>query len=356
MSSASPKSAMGDVEEVDVTTLRALVEQVLITLGATAEIARLQADQLIEGDLRGHPSHGVQRLPMLVRRIRNGVADPTTTGQHTWRSRSVLTVDGGRGLGPAVAMVALGPIIARAREEGIAIASISNANHLGMLAPYVERAADAGVIGVAMTTSEPLVHAWGGKESAVGTNPIAFGIPTADHPVVVDLATGQISRGRVIDHANRNVPLPPDSVVDADGNPTTDPHAALAGSISPFGGPKGYALAVAIEMLVGALTRSALGQAVVGTLDADQVCNKGDLLFCLDPGTVLGDDRSGPLSGFVEELRASPPRDATRPVTVPGDRSRKARTERLAHGRITVSGSVWADITRIATELGLSAP
>lgn len=354
MSGARPDVPVGDVREVHLAPLRALVEQVLVALGATVEIARLQADQLIEGDLRGHPSHGVQRLPMLVRRIRNGVADPATTGEHTWRSRSVLTVDGGRGLGPAVAMVALGPIIARAREEGIAMTSISNANHLGMLAPYVERAADAGVIGVAMTTSEPLVHAWGGKESAVGTNPIAFGIPTADYPVVVDLATGQISRGRVIDHANRNVPLPPDSVVDADGNPTTDPHAALAGSISPFGGPKGYALAVAIEMLVGALTRSALGQAVVGTLDADQVCNKGDLLLCLDPGTVLGDDRSGPLTSFVEELRASPPRDVSKPVIVPGDRSRIARADCLKQGRVLVSGSVWADISRIATELGVS--
>ncbi len=356
MSSASHHGPAGDVQEVDLASLRVLVEQLLVALGASAQIARLQADQLIEGDLRGHPSHGVQRLPMLVRRIRNGVADPTTTGEHTWQSRSVLIVDGGRGLGPPVAMVALDSIVARAREEGIAIASISNANHLGMLAPYVERAADAGVIGIAMTTSEPLVHAWGGKESAVGTNPIAFGIPTADDPVVVDLATGQISRGKVIDHANRNLPLPPDSVVDADGNPTTDPQAALTGSISPFGGPKGYALAVAIEMLVGALTRSALGRAVVGTLDADQVCNKGDLLLCLDPGTVLGDDRSDPLSGFVDELRASPPRDADKPVTVPGDRSRTARAERLAHGRVTVSGSVWADITRIATELDLMAP
>jgi len=356
MSSASQHGPAGDVREVDLPSLRALVEQVFVALGAPARIARLQTDQLIEGDLRGHPSHGVQRVPMLVRRIRNGVADPTTTGEHTWRGRSVLTVDGGRGLGPPVAMVALEPLLDRAREEGIAIASISNANHLGMLAPYVERAADAGVIGIAMTTSEPLVHAWGGKESALGTNPIAFGIPTAGDPVVVDLATGQISRGKVIDHANRDVPLPPDSVVDIDGNPTTDPQAALAGSITPFGGPKGYALAVAIEMLVGALTRSALGRAVVGTLDADQVCNKGDLLLCLDPGTVLGDDRSGPLAGFVEELRSSPPRDAARPVTVPGDRSRTARAERLEHGRITVSGAVWSDITQIATELGLATP
>ncbi len=354
MSSASQHGPAGDVADVDLTSLRELVEQVFVALGATESIARYQTDQLIEGDLRGHPSHGVQRLPMLVRRIRNGVADPATTGEHVWRNRSVLTVDGGRGLGPPVAMVALESIVARAHEEGIAVASISNANHLGMLAPYMERAADSGVVGIAMTTSEPLVHAWGGKESAVGTNPIAFGIPTADKPVVVDLATGQISRGKVIDHANRGVRLPPHSAVDADGNPTTDPVAALEGSISPFGGPKGYALAVAIELLVGGLTRSALGQSVVGTLDSDNVCNKGDLLLCLDPGTVLGEDRSGLLSAFVDELRASPPREADRPVTVPGDRSRTARAERLEHGLVTVSGSVWADITRIAMELDLA--
>jgi L-2-hydroxycarboxylate dehydrogenase (NAD+) len=341
------------MRSVPVEVERSLIVDVLLALGATDETAAGQADQLVEGDLRGHPSHGLQRLPMLVRRIRNGVIDPATTGEHVWRTRTALTVDGGMGLGPPVALRALDAILERSREEGMALAAISNANHLGMLAPLVQRAADQGAICLASTTSEPLVHAWGGREAAVGTNPLALGVPAGGTSFVLDMATGEISRGKVIDHANRNAPLPPGSVVDSAGNPTTDPQEALAGAIAPFGGAKGYALSVGLQLLVGAMTVSALGRSVVGTLDATEQCNKGDLLVCFAPEVVSGIDRSGALAAFVEELRQSPPRDPSRPVEVPGDRSRRARAERLATGRVVVSEAVWTDVSEIATSVGV---
>lgn len=339
------------MRSVPVATERSLVVAVLLALGATEETAAGQADQLVEGDLRGHPSHGLQRLPMLVRRINNGVIDPAATGVHTWRTRSALSVDGQNGLGPPVAMRALDAVLERSREEGMALAAISNANHLGMLAPLVQHAADRGAICLASTTSEPLVHAWGGREAAVGTNPLALGVPAGGTSFVLDMATGEISRGKVIDHANRNAPLPPGSVVDAEGNPTTDPQAALDGAISPFGGAKGYALSVGLQLLIGALTESSLGRSVVGTLDATEQCNKGDLLVCFAPEVVSGVDRSNALAAFVEELRQSPPRDPSRPVEVPGDRSRRARAERLASGRVIVSEAVWTAVSEIATGL-----
>jgi L-2-hydroxycarboxylate dehydrogenase (NAD+) len=335
---------------------RRLVTEVLLALGATATTAGAQADVLVEGDLRGHPSHGLQRLPMLVDRIRGGLADPATSGEHAWRSRSVLAVDGGRGLGPPVAFAALDAIVERAGQEGVAIAAISNANHLGMLAPYVERAAIAGVAAMATTTSEPLVHPWGGRDAGVGTNPLALAVPTPEDPVVLDMATGAVSRGKVIDHANRDDPLPAGVAVDAAGDPTTDPHAALEGAITPFGGPKGYALAAGLEFLVGALTTSALGRDVVGTLDASEVCNKGDLLLCFAPEVVAGTDRRDVLAAFVRELRATRPADPEQPVSVPGDRSRELRARRAAEGRVPVSGRVWAQVAAIAEELDVARP
>jgi L-2-hydroxycarboxylate dehydrogenase (NAD+) len=352
--SATHAAPTGPSRTIAVGALRALIMAVLEALGATASTAGTQADQLVEAELRAHPSHGLQRLPMLVRRIRNGVIDPSTTGEHTWRTRSVLAVDGQRGLGPPVAVAALDSIVERAGETGVAMAAISNANHLGMLAPYVERAAAAGVVALATTTSEPLVHAWGGRDAAVGTNPLAIGVPTSTDPVVLDMATGAISRGKVIDHANRNEPLPPGTVVDADGNPTIDPHAALDGAIAPFGGPKGYALSVGLQLLVGALTTSTLGRDVVGTLDATKVCNKGDVLLCFDPQVVSGRDRTGAVSAFVDELRSTQPVDPAEPVDVPGDRSRRVRAEHLSVGRLPVSGAVWEQIRAISSELGIT--
>lgn len=353
MTSGASVGTARSMRSVPVEVERSLIVDVLLGLGATEETAAGQADQLVEGDLRGHPSHGLQRLPMLVSRIRNGVIDPATTGEHTWRTRTALTVDGGMGLGPPVALRALDAIIERSREEGMALAAISNANHLGMLAPLVQRAADRGAVCLASTTTEPLVHAWGGREAAVGTNPLALGVPAGGTSFVLDMATGEISRGKVVDHANRAAPLPPGSVVDAAGDPTTDPQEALAGAIAPFGGAKGYGLSVGLQLLVGALTVSALGRSVVGTLDATERCNKGDLLMCLAPEVVSGVDRGGALAAFVDELRQSPPRDPSGRVEVPGDRSRRARAERLATGRVSISEAVWVAVSEIATSVGV---
>lgn len=353
MTADAPRTVGSDRVSVPLALVRRTIVDVLLASGAVEETAGPQAEQLVEGDLRGHPSHGLQRLPMLVRRIRNGVIDPAALGRYEWRSPVLLAVDGERGLGPAVAGRALDVIMGRATEHGVAVATIANANHLGMLAPLVERAARAGFVCIATTTSEPLVHAWGGREAAVGTNPFSMAAPTDEEPVVIDMSTGEISRGKVIDHANRGEPLPVGAVVDADGNPTTDPERALGGSISPFGGAKGYALAVGMQMLVGALTASTLGRSIVGTLDADEPCNKGDVIICLDPRVATGDDRAAALGDFVRELREGTPVDPERPILAPGDRSREARAGRLAAGRVEVSTRVWGEVSAIAGDLGL---
>ena len=341
------------VRSVPVDTVRRTMIDVLTMMGAPEPIARCQAEHLVEGDLRGHPSHGLQRLPMLVARIRNGQIDPTTRGRHHWRGDALLQVEGEAGFGPAVAVPAVEAIEERATRQGIALAAIRDANHLGMLAPYVEHLAERGLVGVAWTTSEALVHPWGGTAAMVGTNPIAMAIPTSRDPVVLDLATGAISRGKVLDHANRDEPLPPGSVVDADGRPTTDPHLAVDGAISPFGGPKGYALGVGFELLVAALTASAVGDDVVGTLDADERCNKGDVLLAVDPAIATGSADRSHLDRFVAQLRGVEPTDPARPVGVPGDRARATRERNLERGEVPISVAIWDQVLRIVHELEL---
>ena len=149
-------------------------------------------------------------------------------------------------------------IAERAARTGIAAAAIRNTSHLGMLACYVESLAHAGVVGLAFTTSEALVHPRGGRVALVGTNPLAVALPTDGEPFVMDMATGAISKGEVIARGHRGQELPPGSAVDAEGYPTVDPAAAERGTISPFGGAKGFALGLALELLVAALTETAL--------------------------------------------------------------------------------------------------
>ncbi len=326
---------------------------VFIALGASVVDARQQAGQLLEGDLRGHASHGLRRLDILAQRIENGVADTTAVPVLEWRTPGVLSVDGQRGLGPPTAFSTVAALLDRVEKSGIVIGAVRNANHLGMLAPYVEEMARRGAIGIAMTTSEALVHPWGGKVAMVGTNPLAIAIPTSEAPVVLDMATGQISMGKVLDHAARGVPLPVGAAIDADGNPTTDARAAMQGAISPFGGAKGYALAVVLELLVGALTNSSYGRDVRGTLDATEPCNKGDVFIAIDPSTFGASEDSA--SSYLQALRSMLPAQGFDAVTVPGDRARRIREENW-RGGVPIASTTWNSATKIADRLGVPIP
>ena len=247
-------------------------------------------------------SHGIQRLPVIVGRIRSGLIVPDAAAVFEWRSPSAVSIDGRRGFGPVVGLAAVDALVDAARNSGVAVAAIDGANHLGLLAPYVEEVASNGLIGLAMTTSEALVHAWGGRERMVGTNPIALAIPAEPDPFVADMATGAVSMGRVIAHARGGLPLEEGWAIDGWGKATTDPHAAMRGAISPFGGPKGYALGLAIEALVGSLTGCALGTDVRGTLDTDQVANKGDLFAVFDPSRFGVSDFKDRISHYLQRF------------------------------------------------------
>ncbi len=234
------------------------------------------------------------------------------------------TGSGGSGL---VLLRAIDALAARIAATGIAVAAIRNANHIGMLAWYVEAVAERGLIGIALTTSEALVHPHGGTQAMLGTNPIAIGIPTGDAPFVLDLATSLVSMGKVHHHALRGAPLDEGWAVDAEGNPTTDAEAAKAGAIAPFGGAKGYELGLAIELLVAGLSGAELAPRIRGTLEATEVATEGDVFILIDPEAGSGGQR---LADYLDGLRASRPAVPGRPVAVPGHgmRARRAAARR----------------------------
>jgi LDH2 family malate/lactate/ureidoglycolate dehydrogenase len=330
---------------VDARRLEQIVAEVLIKNGATDAQAARQAAILVEGDLRDQHSHGVRRLPVLVGRLRNGLIDPASEPDAHWASDAVLQVDGRRGFGPVVAFDAIEQIAARSQATGVALAAVRNSNHIGMLAPYIEHIAALGQIGVALTTSEALVHPWGGAKAMLGTNPIGIAVPTGGEPLVLDMSTASVSMGKVMDLAVKSATLPHGWAVDSSGAPTTDPHAAVSGgAISPFGGSKGYALGLAFEAMVGVLTDSAYGRDVRGTLDTEHPANKGDVFVAISLER-LGLTSAQRLDAYLDEVR----RSAAQPgetVTVPGDRARATRAERLARG-IPLHPEVWAEIQEL---------
>lgn len=310
-----------------------LLEGILRGLGATPEESSIQADVLTEADLRGVHSHGLQRLPVLVERIRKGLLQVAVEPDRSWTTDAVLCVDGKDGFGTAIAETCLRELMPAARKHGIGVLAMRDTSHLGMLGYYCDRRAAEGFICIGFTTSEVLVHPYGGAEALLGTNPLAIGIPGDPRPFVFDMATSIVPMGRILAYMHRGEELQEGWAIDADGNPTTDPAAASKGAIAPVGGPKGYGLALSIALLAGLLPGADVGRSVRGTLDVDYRCTKGDLFFLIDPrGFVGGATLATGVKAYLDELRASRPQQGFEQVAVPGDRGHELRQERLTNG------------------------
>jgi L-2-hydroxycarboxylate dehydrogenase (NAD+) len=330
--------------QLDVQKVRTVAETILVNFGASPLHAQLQTDLLLEAQMRGFASHGLLRLRRITERIQNGVTDPTATGRHDWLAPSYLSVDGMRGLGPVVALNALNAVEPVALSQGIAIACIHNNNHIGMLAWFAEKVANRGLILIAATTSEALVHPWGGRKAMVGTNPLVIAVPAQPEPLILDMATSHVSMGKIHDYANRGEEIPAGWAIDAEGNPTTDATAAKTGAIAPFGGPKGYALGLALEVLVTSLSAAAIGNDVKGTLDSEYVSNKGDIFIVISPkqGRAVSDI----VNTYLQQIRNCEPAIVGRPVSVPGDRARIQKSKSMTSG-VFIDDGLWRELVEL---------
>ena len=329
---------------------RKLIVYVLSKLGANQKECSIQADVLTEADLRGHHSHGLQRLPVLAARIKKRLIRVNVEPEYIWTADSVLSVDGKDGLGPFVAETALERAKSALGQRGIVAVAIRNSSHIGMIGYYCEKRAREGLICLAMTESEALVHPHGGTKALVGTNPIAIGIPSQPTPFVFDMATSTSAIGKIYASKHRGEPIPPGWAIDAEGNPTTDPDAALKGSLTPAAGAKGYGLGISIGILAGLLPGGEIGRLVLGTLDTEFRCTKGDFFLLMNPGAFAGGHTlSSRVASYLNELRNSPPQKGSQSVIVPGDRARQIREERLRSG-IPLPKEVWLAAERLRDE------
>jgi L-2-hydroxycarboxylate dehydrogenase (NAD+) len=330
--------------------IRASITHVLTRLGANTRESSIQADVLTEADLRGHHSHGLQRLPVLAARIQKRLIRVNADPDYIWTADSVLSVDGKDGLGPFVTESALERARTALEQRGIVAVAIRNSSHIGMIGYYCEKRAREGFICLAMTESEALVHPHGGTKALVGTNPIAIGIPSQSAPFVFDMATSTSAIGKIYASRHRGEAIPPGWAIDAEGNPTTNPDDALKGSLTPAAGPKGYGLGISIGILAGLLPGSEIGRFVLGTLDSEYRCTKGDFFLLLNPAAFAGGPTlASRVASYLDELRHSPPQKGFPGVMVPGDRARQLREERLRSG-IPLPKEVWLAAERHKNE------
>ncbi len=288
--------------------------------GISDAAAERTATVLVTADAQGKGSHGLLRLPRFVRGIEHGNVDPDGDITAVADTGPVVGLDGGTRLGPVVATEAVDRAVERAVEYGIGAVGVQNTNHLGALGLYTDRARCEGTVALAMTNTEPAMPPRGGREPILGTNPIAIGLPT-DPPFNLDMSTSAISRGEVLRRKEAGEPVGEGVALDAEGQPTTDPAAALEGVILPFGGAKGSGLAIAVEVLAGGLVGAAMGEDVTGTYHTEDPCTKGDLFIVIDPTAFGNDEFVDQTRDFLRALLETEPAANTDRIRLPGQAS-----------------------------------
>lgn len=327
--------------------LKDTAKSVLTSAGVTDSEATLVADHLTEANLRGRDSHGISRLVGLVKGLKNGAIKAETNVTVLQETPAMALLDANHSIGQLAALKATGMAIEKAKKVGIGMVSMRNASHIGFLGYYAEEAAKQGTIGIFFTNTEPAMSAWGGAEPLLGTNPICVGIPTRTEPMLVDMATSVVARGKIMEHERNGKPIPKGWAIDKDGSDTEDASAALAGSLLPIAGPKGYCLAFAFDLLTGALAGASVGRDVKGTAHADEVCTKGDLFMAIDPQCFNGlDDFLDRVEHLGNQAKSSKKAAGFSQILLPGDPELMTREKRLKEG-ISINEKLWQQLTEM---------
>jgi L-2-hydroxycarboxylate dehydrogenase (NAD+) len=325
---------------VPTVALRPWTVALVAALGSPADIADDVADVLVAADRRGIASHGTARLANYVALVEAGVLDPRARPMLEREKAALARFDARNGWGHHAGRVAVDWAIERARSAGSAIAVVRNSNHYGIAGWYALRAADAGLIGVSLTNSSPLVAPTRALRPLIGTNPIAIAAPAGPHATFcLDMATSTIPRGRIEVAARCGERLPVGWAIGPDGRPATTPEEALAGALLPLGGLeetagyKGYGLALAVDILSGVLAGAAFGPAIVGLFSTEAPSDLGHAFWVIDPAAAGEPEAFGRrLESYLDRLRsAETAPDAPGRVLVPGEP--EAETERQAEAR-----------------------
>jgi (2R)-3-sulfolactate dehydrogenase (NADP+) len=297
------------------------------------------ARALVAAEADGLKGHGLSRVASYAAQARAGKVDGFAKPTSRPIKPAVLAVDAAHGFAYPAIDLALRELPAMARDQGLAAAAIRRSHHCGAAGHPVERLAAEGLVAILFANTPAAIAPWGGSTGLFGTNPIAFACPLPDRaPVVVDLSLSKVARGNILAAKQRGEPIPEGWALDADGRPTTDPDAALAGTMLPLGDAKGTALALMVELLAGGLTGANFAADASSFLDAKGgPPGTGQLILAFDPDALAG---AGALARCAELAAAIEGQPGAR---LPGARRLDMRKKAAASG-LAVADQTVAEI------------
>jgi len=310
------------------------VEQLLAAEGVPAHVRGIEAEVTTEADLMGVPSHGIRTLPLLVKGLRDGRANPNPQITVVRDHAATCLLDGDRGPGRYVAVQGMAHAVTRARSFGVGLCVVTRVTHWGRAHAFAYRAALAGMIGICTTNAVPNMTGWGSSRPVLGNNPLAIGVPrgAGRDPLVLDFAMSQAALGKIGAYLREGKAAPAGWGLDAAGQPTSDPAAILAsGLVLPMGEHKGAGLALMMEIFTGVLSGGLLSHEVVQA-DPSGLDGDGSKFFlAVDIARFIAPER---FAERVEDLLSfvGAGVDDEQAFLTPGERGWQARDRNLIEG------------------------
>ena len=338
----------------DLDRLHRFVVEVFVHQEVLPDHAEITAQRLLEADLRGRTGHGIIRVPQYVKRIEGGAINLRPNIAVRRSTPVSALVDGDNGLGQVVMTIAAQTAIDKAAETGMGWVGTVRSNHAGAAGVYTDLARQREMIAIYMAVaSANVMPPWGGAERLLGTNPISIAIPAGTEPGFrLDIATTMASHGTIKVLAQAGETMPEGWVIDAEGNPITDPSDADQGFLMPIGGYKGSGLNMAIGLLAGVLNGAAFGSDVIDHRAVpDREANTGQAIFVMRPDLFREmDDFKRDIDAKLAEMRAAGKPGA---VHIPGDGAKRLEDEQRKQG-VPIPDALLAQLRGLAERFGLA--
>ncbi len=352
------ESSNGRNDTVSVEWLTEALTAIFGASGVSESGASKVAESFVDADRRGIPSHGAMLVSMYVDRLRSGSVSTQDEAEIIVDAGAVAVLDANHMLGQLSGDQAMDLAVSKAKSHGVGAVTVRRAFHFGGAFRYVQAATRAGCIGVAAANTRPLMPAPGGASPVVGNNPLAFGTPNGDdEPIVTDMALSEAALGKIRLAASEGREIPETWATDPEGRPTTDPEAAIAGMLLPIGGPKGYGLAVVMDVLTGVLSGGQSGAGVQGLYADTSVPNDcAHFFLALDVESFANPQEfTGRLRELVTQIKNSDRAPEVDRLLLPGQLEAERYEQSEEHG-IELDESTLTSIQEAAELVGADLP
>jgi len=336
--------------ELNIHEITTLAQSIFISVGVPSSDAALVVENLVVADICGVSSHGLMRVKPYVERIKKHLTNPKPHMVVDVVADNMFHINADHALGQVATMKAMNLCIEKAQKCGNAIATVNHMNHFGMASFYTKKAAAKGMLAFICTNASPTMAPFGGVDCLLGTNPFAVSFNAGKYiDFTIDFATSSVARGKIRMYQKENKSIPLGWAIDAQGNDTTDPDAALKGSMLPMGAHKGYGLAMLVDALSGIIANADLSYEAESMFNTTVPANTGCFLSVVDIRRFVPEEHLRTrCENWFDKIKASRTRPGFSEIFIPGEIENRKKVN--SQGTVTLLDKTYEELLQMAAK------